>query len=274
MLLALLTDSVTPDLDRAVRYALLWGIESVVLRTVGGSRDRVPHVNEARLRRRLDEAELPVAAVDPGLLEGPHGARAAWMNDLAAFDDTAAFCARIRCPLVIVGALAGPVAASHAAAAAGAALSGVAAPAARAGLRVGVRNAAHSGCASGETLAETIIGARTACATEDERRAIGAAWSPADALEAGADPGTGLNALVDAGVPVHAAFVRDGSMGADGWEAAPPGEGDVGWPAQLRRLAEAGFDGPLVLEVDARPAGRAGLHAATSLIALARAART
>ena len=49
-----LTDTVTGDLDRALHYTSLWGLEGVELRTVGGPEDRVPFVNEAKLRRRLE----------------------------------------------------------------------------------------------------------------------------------------------------------------------------------------------------------------------------
>ena len=63
MLTAWLTDTVTSDLDRALHYTLLWGLEGVELRTVGGAEDRVPFVNEAKLKRRLSEHELPVVAI-------------------------------------------------------------------------------------------------------------------------------------------------------------------------------------------------------------------
>ena len=70
MLPVWLTDSVTPNLSRAVHYTLLWGLEGVVLRTVWTSDNRVPFVNEQQLRTRLQEADLPVVAIAPGLFEG------------------------------------------------------------------------------------------------------------------------------------------------------------------------------------------------------------
>src|SRR5690606_13981037 len=102
-----LTDTVTPDLDRALHYTLLWGLEGVVLRAVGIHDDREPHVNEAKLQRRLAEHDVPAVAVDPGLFEGPAGDRGAWMNDLALLPDVLAFCRRIGCGTVLVGALSG-----------------------------------------------------------------------------------------------------------------------------------------------------------------------
>ena len=69
MLPVWLTESVTPDLCRAVHYTLLWGLEGVVLRTVGRSGNRVPFVNERQLRTRLEEPEGQVVAVDPGLFD-------------------------------------------------------------------------------------------------------------------------------------------------------------------------------------------------------------
>ena len=72
---AWITDTVTEDAPRAIHYTLLWGLDGVVLRTVGGPEDRVPFINEARIRNRLIEADLSVAAVDPGLFEAAGGGR-------------------------------------------------------------------------------------------------------------------------------------------------------------------------------------------------------
>jgi sugar phosphate isomerase/epimerase len=244
-----------------VHYALLWGLEGVVLRTVGGPGDRVPFVNEARVRDRLAAAELPVAAVDPGLFEAAPPHRAAWMNDLAAFAETAAFCRRLGCGLVLVGALGGGVY-DYDADGAAAVLREAGDAAERAGLDLAVRNEAGTVCASGEALADVL--ARTA------HPRVGAAWSPADAVEAGHDPGAGLTALLARAGAVRAVAVRD--VDAAGAPAVP-GEGAVGWPAQLEALARAGFEGPLTLDVRGEPVAKAGLHAATALVRMARAAR-
>lgn len=255
MLPVLLTDSVTPDLARAVSYALLWGLEGVVLRTVGGPGDRVPFVNEARVRSRLAEAELPVAAVDPGLFEAPSSQRAAWMNDLASFADTSAFCRRLGCGLVLAGALAGGEGAYDAEAAA-AVLRQAGASAERDGLHLAVRNEAGTACASGEALADLL--ARVA------HPHVGAAWSPADASEAGHDPAAGLVALLTREGAVRYVAVR---------AVEEAGEGPVDWAGQLEALARAGFAGPLALDVRGEPVAKAGLHEATTLVGLARAAR-
>ena len=105
MRLAWITDTITADLDRALHYTLLWGLEAVVLRTVGRVGDRVPHVNEAKLRRRLVEHDVEAAAVDPGVLEASASDRALWLNDLAVLEETARFCRRIGCARILTGAL-------------------------------------------------------------------------------------------------------------------------------------------------------------------------
>lgn len=263
MLPAWLPDSVTADLDRAVHYTLLWGLEGLVLRTVGGVGDRVPFVNEARLKRRLAEAELPVVAVDPGLFEAPASERRAWLNDLAAFPETAGFCRRVGCPLVLVGALAEEGVPPEAAAAV---LRQAGDEAARAGLRLAVWNDAATACASGERLAALLSAVA--------HPAVGAAWSPADALLADADPAAGLEAIRQAAVPVLTVGVRDLEADSEGaWRDVAPGEGVVGWAAHLAALGASGFGGPLVLDVRRKPAGAFGLQAATALIRLAREAR-
>ena len=139
-------DTVTPDLGRAVHYTLLWGLEGVVLRTVGGPGDRVPHVNVAQVRRRLAEADLPALALDPGLFEGSTAHRAVWMNDLAALEEVAVFGRQVSCSLVLTGALAVDALDVDRSAEA---LREAGRIAARSGLHLAVRNVAGTGCATG-----------------------------------------------------------------------------------------------------------------------------
>ena len=254
------TDVVTPNLERAVHYTLLWGLEGVALRTVGGAGDRVPFVNEAAVRRRLADAELPVVAVDPGVLEGSWAARAGWLNDLTVLDEAAAFAVRVGCGLVRVGALGGEGGAYDEEVAAGALRRAGDVAGAR-GVRLAVRNAVGTGLATGAALA-AVLGAAG-------HPALGADWRPADALVAGEDPADGLGALVGAGVPVVCVGVRDPDPA--GGEAAP-GEGAVGWAGQLAALAAAGFDGPLVLDGMPAPPAKTGLGASTALVRLAQRA--
>ena len=60
------TDSVTSDLDRALHYTALWGLEGIEMHAMGGPASVVPNVDEDKLRRRLFEYDLPLAAVVPG----------------------------------------------------------------------------------------------------------------------------------------------------------------------------------------------------------------
>ena len=264
MLPVWLPDTVTTDLSRAVHYTLLWGLEGLVLRTVGGPDERVPFVNEAPLRRRLEEAELPVVAVDPGLFETGPERRVAWMNDLAAFAETAAFCRRVGCPTVLVGALA-EAEASWSVEAAADVLRQAGTEAARYGLRLAVRNEAGTPCASGETLAALLV--------MTDHPNVRAAWNPAEALRAGHDPTAGLDALLALDEAIQTVTVRDGAGEDEAWVEQIPGEGDVNWTDQLARLRTSGFDGPLVLEVHGEPRPKWGLHAASALIQLIRASR-
>ncbi len=258
------TDAVTPDLARAVRYTLLWGLEGVVLQTVGGVEDRVPFVNEAALRARLAEADLPVAAVMPGLFDGATASRAAWLNDLTVLDDTAAFCRRVGCPVVRVGAL-GEGETFDVEAAADA-LQQAGAVAARHGLRLAVRNDADTAVATGAALADLL--ARVG------HDAVGADWRPADALVAGEDPADGVGALTQIDAEIVTVGARDGRIEAGTWEETVVGEGDVGWEAQVEALADAGVDGLLVLDALPGPPRTHGLRAATAIVRLARLARS
>ena len=256
------TDTVTADLARAVRYTLLWGLEGVALRTVGGPADRVPFVNEAALRRRLDEADLPVVVVDPGLFEGSASSRAAWLNGVDQLEETAAFCRRVGCGVVRVGALA---AGEGGAGARAEALGRAGEVAGRHGLRLAVRNEAGSAVATGAALAGLVRSVG--------HSAVGADWRPADALQAGEEPAAGLDALLESGVLIASVGVRDGRAEGAGWAEAAVGEGAVGWGRQLAALAAAGYAGPLVLDALPGPARTHGLGAATALVTAARQAQ-
>ena len=249
------TDAATPDAARAVRLTLLWGLDGVALRTVGGG--RVPMITEGPLRRRLEEAELPVLAVDPGLFEGSAGARAGWLNDIDALDELAPFCARFGCGTVRVGALAADAHADGAAEA----LRQAAERAERLGLRLAVRNEAGTAVATGAALAARLA--------EAGHPALGADWRPADALDAGETPLTGLAALAGAGAELMCVGVRDPAGG----EPAVVGEGHVGWDEHLAALADLGFGGPLILDALPAPARTQGLASATALIRSARRAQ-
>ena len=256
------TDAATGDAARAVTLTLLWGLDGVALRTLGGG--RVPNVTEAPLRRRLDQAELPVLAVDPGLFDGPASARARWLDDLDALAETAAFCDRLGCGVVRVGALADvsdgggwdPDAAADALRRAGDRAD-------RHGLSLAVRNDAETAAAGGQALASLLSAVG--------HPAVGADWRPADAALAGEAPGDGLAALVDAGHVPTVVGVRDGRLVAGG-ALAVVGEGDLGWPGHLAALAAAGVAGPLVLDAVPDPVRTAGLASATALVQMARRA--
>ena len=260
----LLTDSVTTDLPRAVNYALLWGMDGVVLRTVGGAGDRVPFINEGATRRRLEESELTLAAVDPGMFEGAAANPMSWLNEIDTLDDIAAFCGRMGCDTVRAGALALESDAYDADASASA-LRKLGARAEALGLRLAVRNEAGTHVATGAGLADLLH--------RVDLPNVGADWHPADAVIAGEEAAVGLAALLSTGVHVCMAGVRDGSVGANGeWAESAPGSGSVNWAGQLVSLHKMSFDGPLVLDVRQRPVGAAGLAASTALITLIRQA--
>lgn len=254
MLPVWLPDVITSDLDRALHYTLLWGLEGVVLRTVGGRADRVPHVHEPRLKRRLEEHDLPAVAADPGLFEMAAGERGAWMNDLVLLDEVLAFCTRIGCPRVLVGALPGVDDG------AAEALRKAGERAVRRGCVVAVRND-RGGRPTGEALGSLLAAV--------DHPAVRACWSPADALEAGESAEGGLAALAGR---VEIVMVRDGQYGAEGWQPALLGEGAVDWPLVLRVLHTQGFDGPLCLDLGEAASPKDGLREASVMIRLARAA--
>ncbi len=255
MLPVWLTDTVTPDLDRAIRYTHLWGLEGLVLRTLGRFADRVPYVNEEKLLRRIRTHELPIVAIMPGMFEGDVTDRITWMNELASFEETLSFCRRIGCGRVLVsafqpGAETAPVAEV---------LRRAGEMAARHGLTLGVCNEWGGAFPTAKDM-------RTLLAAVNHP-AVAAAWSPADALRADEPPLTGLQELED-----RLTLVRcfDGVGRGEEWHPNSLGEGEVDWPNVIRSLHSAGFEGPICLEVTTSPAAKAGLRDATALLRMLR----
>ncbi|MEL7360882.1 MAG: TIM barrel protein [Bacteroidota bacterium] len=265
MLPALLTDTVSTDLDRALHYALLWGHEGLVLRTMGRHGERIPYVNEAKLRRRLDEHEMPLVAVVSGLFEGAASDRAQGFTDLGELTEVAAFCQRFGCGIALVGALADDPDADPAAGADLLRRAGDIAQ--RHQLVLAVCNAAGTACASGHSLAKLLDAVG--------HPHVRAAWNPVAALRGGSSLAADALAADVGALAGHVAFVtvRDGRGEAEAWSESAPGEGAVGWSTHLAALRAGGFDGPLCLEVRGEPTGPFGLQATTSLVKLVRAQR-
>jgi sugar phosphate isomerase/epimerase len=255
-----LTDTVTNDLDRALHYTLLWGLEGVELRTLGGPSDRVPFVNEARLKKRMAEQDVPVTAVVPGMFEGPATERGGWMNEVAMLEETLQFCRRIGCPRVVTSVFAAEEGESGDLAAAALRRAGTAAE--RYGVVLAVLNEDGMARATGGAVAALLdaVGLPN----------VQAAWSPAVAFRAGEDPEEGLAAL---GARIALVRYADGRMKSGAWEATLPGEGALDWPRHLQRLHAQGFDGPVSLEVDLEPHALQGARAAYQLVTMLRKAQ-
>lgn len=274
MIPCLLADSVTFDIDRAVHYALLWGLEGLELRAVGGPNDRVPLVNESKIRGRLLEGDLPVVAVHPATFLGHIDDPAARLNDLAQFQDTLEFCRRFNCPRVVVSSFRLDGSERDADAAnvtnegneeriatdeqwrtAAEALRRAGEQAARADVTICVLNESGFLAPDGRRLAELLDAV--------DSRAVVAAWNPTDALLAGEEPAAGLERI---GGRVGLVRCRNGVATGNGWEPRSIDSGEIDWPDQLQRLADVGFDGPLSLEVEAEPQAKWGLRDATTII--------
>lgn len=258
MIPTLLTDSITPNLERALHYALLWGLEAVELRSVGGPGDRVPNVNERKLRGQLMESELPVVAIAPALFEGDLTDRAAWLNEIATLDETLRFCSRIDCRRIVMSGFRGPI--TDAQDDAADPFRRAAARARGSGIQLCVSNSAAGLIRTGAEL-RTLLDAVG-------NPAVMAAWNPMEAVMAGEDPSEGVDALKG-----RIGLVRCSNAGrsGNGWEARTIDTGAVDWADQIQRLRRMGFAGPLSLEVRAEPRPRNGLHEATALIRILRA---
>lgn len=251
-----LTDTVTPDLGRALHYTQLWGLQGVELRTVGGPDDRVPDVNEPQIRQQLETSEFLLSSIVPALFGGPVHDRMMWLNDLARLPEVLSFCQRMRCPRFVVDPFAAtPNDPDTALDTAADALRRAGEKAAAQNVIVGVKNDPASLCPTGEDLALLL--------TLVDHANVQAVWDPAAAFRAGEPPASGLQALRGRITMVRCS---DGRIADGQWEDTIFTEGAIDWPAQLETLHASGFQGPLSLEVYADPRPKAGLRSATALI--------
>lgn len=261
MLPVWLTDTVTSDLERALHYTLLWGLEGVELRTVGGAEERVPHVNETKIKRRLEKADILPVSIAPSIFEGTASRRAAILNRLVTFDDTLRFADRIGSPRVVVSAFARGDGAPLEPAADALRRAGEAAS--EYGITIAVLNETGMARPTGQELAVLLEAV--------DHPFVRAAWNPAAALRAGEDPADGLEALKERVTLVRCA---DGRVTGQGWQELPFGQGDIDWEAQLQTLDAVGFQGPLSLEIYVEPRPKVGLRSATRLIEMIRTVRS
>ncbi|HEY7031616.1 MAG TPA: DUF309 domain-containing protein [Thermomicrobiales bacterium] len=75
--------------------------------------------------------------------------------------------------------------------------------------------------------------------------AVGFAFDPFQAAEAGANPFMMLAAMEGRIADVH---ISDHKEGDPATRHLPPGDGDLPWPALVRAIANSGYDGPLIAE--------------------------
>lgn len=236
----------TPDLRRALRFTLLWGLEAVVLRSVGHA--RVPDLNESQLQIRLQTDEIDIAAVDPGLFESSAEERAMWMDDLQQLERVVAFCRRFDCPTILTGGFPGSERAS-----AGDIFKRAADKLGN--LRLAVRSSDRP---TDNDLAELLA------SVEDPR--ITACWDPADRVVAGESATEGLDAL---GEYLGVVIVRDVDESGNRTDFA---EGIVPWHEIISRLTANDYSGLLAMDMSgATP--RNALRSATSFLYMLREVR-
>lgn len=249
-----LTDTVTPNLNRALHYTQLWGLQGVELRTVGGPDDRVPDVNEPQIQQQLEKSEFLLSSVVPALFEGPVHDRVMWLNDLARLPEVLTFCTRVRSPRIVVDPFAAAPDDTAALDTAADAFRRAGAHAAEHDVLIGVKNGPASLCPSGQELAALL-------AMVDHSH-VQAVWDPAAALRAGEDVLAGLEALSGRITLVRCS---DGRIEGDQWTDTILGEGAIDWETQFDQLHAHGFRGPVSLEIYATPRPKAGLRSATAL---------
>lgn len=231
-------EPVTSDLDRMAHYAGLWGVDGIELRTVGKHKERVPWVNEAPIKHRVDAGELSIAVCDPGMLTCDVADKSAWLNDTMQFPDVVAFNRRLGIPTTLLGALSGsehlPVDPY---------------------LRM---------CTLARAAGQTVLVA------DDGDERVGLLLDELEGYPVRRAISVGLNNPSVSGDP--------GTIGLLRLVAVPVSDVDQAtierdWTGFLRGLQDAGFSGDITIEFGSGEAGKIGLRLFTSLIRAMRAAR-
>jgi len=246
--LAVFTDEISQDFERAVRVAQEYRLDGIEVRSVwGNGPHKIPEKDILRMRQVLSGTPLRVCSIaapffkcdiasdneyrehldilkrcidlgkrfDCSLVRGftfwrKGAAKDVWSQILARFDAPLRLLEHTRSIL-------------------------------------GIENESSTFIGTGQTLRKFL----------DEIRSpqVKAVWDPANSL---ADTGEfevpfpdGYNALKEDIVHVH---VKDGKRVAAGIEHTPVGEGQIGWAGQFKALADDGFAGYCSLETHWRPA--------------------
>lgn len=268
-------NSFTTDLERALHYTMLWGLDGVELGVL--KKNRVPNINQAQLRHHLgleqkaqedeglddmwdddeeedeDEEPLTITAIAPGIFECPISDKLAWLNDLMLLDDSIRFCERYGCTHILISSFAAEVSPNEAAMINAFRKAGDKAMAH--GITLCVLNEAGMNAETGEQLAEIL--------SQVNHPQVKAAWQPIIALQAGASPQTGVEAL---GNKVALVRVHNGTQKGKRWQHTPLDAGSILWEQQIRTLLQNQFAGVFNLGVFSDEKGKQGLRDATFLI--------
>lgn len=270
-------NSFTTDLERALRYAMLWGLEGIELGML--KHNRVPNINEAQLRHHLgleeeeetevlfdedfgydpddddeDEEPLEIMAISPSLFQCFASDKLSWLNDLMLLEEAIRFCEKFSCKTILISSF---IREENAQAQQISALKRAGDQAAAHGITLGVLNEAGMTAESGEELAALIM------ATNHPN--VKAAWQPIVALQAGASPKSGVEAL---GNHVQLVRVHNGVQRAQHklWQNTALDAGAISWEQQIQTLLKNDFQGIFSLGVFSDEKGKQGLRDATYLI--------
>jgi sugar phosphate isomerase/epimerase len=267
MIVSLVTDEVSGDLETAFELGTAWGVRHFELRGIGA--ERVPRIGayeRDRLHHLLDRFGAQVVAISPGLFKIPladaerprfplqvidQDLHRAWRSstDLvqqhleellpASLD----FAAEVQAPVVVVfGFLRGGQPAGPAPTKVLESLRTAADQAQKAGLALVVE-------VEDGTWADT--GRRTADLVQAVGQpGLGVNWDPGNNLIAGERPyPDGYNAV--RGLVRHVHF-KDVRLEADGTHKYVV-QGQIDWPGQIQALAQDGFSGAISVETHMAP---------------------
>jgi len=250
--IAITTNEISQDFVTAVELGTSWGIRHFELKRVLNS--RVPDVDEGYVKRMQDELkrfDADVVSVSPGLFLGVEvGTEKAREQAGDLVDRSIPFAELFDVRILVCFGFARPEGVGRDEPAPQEVidvLGGVAARVAAAGMTVVIENDPNSWTNTGDNIADVLhrVGATN----------LGLNWDPGNYATMGLDPfPDAYGQVADSVMHLHVKdVVAIGAQDPMGHHWRTVGEGAIDWAGQIRALAQADYQGYLVIETHHGP---------------------
>jgi sugar phosphate isomerase/epimerase len=251
MKLSIVTDELRIPQDEAIPMVGEWGFDAVELRGLAGG--RIPDGDTGAALALIKKTGLRVTGLSPGVFKCASDELDISAH-LARLEKTLSMCGDFSCQQVIIFSLQQEQPTAKPPGIVVAALREAGTAAARYGVRLAIENEPDHTAVGCGSLAKLI----DAVGMEN----VGANWDPGNAYPYDAELDSAVEILGDRIFNVH---VKDTGIRSGKRVFGPVGHGDIDWRTLIRTLAEAAYDGYLVIETHCEPGIEKSLDSVTAV---------